>query len=171
MPEERKKRPLIWIGPTARVYKRVINSLHPEDVQEIREQAETDARSLCSETGIQRGISEAPWTDEDIAHLRVVVEQELLQDAVMDRLFNEGRVVYEYSWDGTGKHTSRGSSFYACVKEWEGLFGFFSDVTSEGPFTTKKDLIITKPPQLVRHGAVLVTIASVARQSMRRRED
>ena len=130
---------LIWDGASAWAHGRAIDSLDPDDVEEIRERAAEEAKNICAARA-SGGHSEAfPCTQKELANFQTTFEQELLCDAVMERLSDEGRVVFEYSWDGAGENTSAASSFFACVKEWEGFYGLFSDVTVEGPFLDQEE--------------------------------
>ena len=62
----------------------------------------------------------------------------VLVEGISVLVSDEGQVIENYDWDGAGLATSPGSSFYACVNEWKGLYGWFSDVDSAGPFADQE---------------------------------
>jgi hypothetical protein len=133
--------PVIWSGGAILLRDRIVAVLGPEKVLEIRAEAARVAREASSGRGPGADPVRRPRTEEDYAHLAKVIEQRMLRDAAMERIREEGEVVHEYQWDGEGEHTSPGSSFYACVREWNGLFAWFSDVDADGPFATGEEAV------------------------------
>lgn len=130
--------PLLWSDSGERLLHLVIEALGTEGVQEAREEADEYVESVISGERRPSDPATIPRSKEEIAHFREVTRREFLASIALERISDEGQVIENYDWDGAGLATSPGSSFYACVNEWKGLYGWFSDVDSAGPFADQE---------------------------------
>lgn len=130
--------PLLWSGSDEGLLDRVTEALGRESVQEAFQDANVYVESVISGERKLSDPAVVPHSDEEIAHFREAARQEFLESALVERISVEGQIIEEFDWDGAGQATSPGSSFYARVKEWKGLFAWFSEVESDGPFVDKE---------------------------------
>ncbi|MEM6484424.1 MAG: hypothetical protein AAF662_05510 [Pseudomonadota bacterium] len=82
-----------------------------------------------------------PTTPQEWEALSGKVRRDYLLDAVMELIREEGVEIASHSWEGEGLEISPGSSFWANAMEYKGLYAWFSDVESEGPFVSRDDAI------------------------------
>jgi len=123
------------------VYRRIVKALEPDELRELRARAKLTAREALSGRGPYADPVRRPSTDVECKHLARVIEQDLLLGAAWERLQDEGETIDEYIWDGEGFDTSPGSSYHACVKEWNGAYGAFGEVDADGPFLNEMDAV------------------------------
>jgi N-formylglutamate amidohydrolase len=129
--------PLLWSDSGERLLHLVTKALGTEGVQEALQDADELVESVISGERRPSDPAAIPRNEEEIAHFREVTRREFLASMALERISDEGQVIENYDWDGAGLATSPGSSFYAFVNEWNGLYGWFSDVDSAGPFADK----------------------------------
>jgi N-formylglutamate deformylase len=133
--------PLVWAKNDDGVYRRIVKALEPDELRELRSEAKRTAREALSGRGPYADPVRRPGADEECRHLARAIQHRLLLDAAWERLQDEGEVIDEYIWDGEGLSTSPGSSYYACVKEWNGIYGAFGEVDAEGPFLSREEAV------------------------------
>jgi N-formylglutamate amidohydrolase len=135
--------PLLWQGEATALRDRIVAALGADKVPEIRAQAARNAEEARQGGGLGTDRIERPGDAAEEAHLAEVIEQRMLRNAAMERIQEEGEVVHEYqwNWNGEGESTSPGSSFSACLKEWNGLYAWDSDVDLVGPFASKDEAV------------------------------
>ena len=130
--------PLLWSDPGEGLLHHVTKALGTEWVQEALKEADEYVESVISGERRPSDTATIPRSDEEIAHFREVTRREFLASIALECISDEGQTIENYDWDGAGLATSPGSSFYACVNEWKGLYGWFSDVDSAGPFADQE---------------------------------
>jgi N-formylglutamate amidohydrolase len=132
---------LIWPQPDDGTYRGIVRALEPAELRDLRAKAKRMAREAMAGQGSYADPVRRPKTEEERDHLARLIEQELLLDAAWPFIQDKGEVIDEYVWDGAGFDTSPGSSFWACVRHWNGLYCGFSDVDAAGPFLTEAEAV------------------------------
>lgn len=133
--------PLPWAGEVAVPFERVAHLLGAEEEADAVSEARAYVEDVLAGRVVPHDRSEIPKTPEEAAHFMEYVRRSCLLTTLHNRICDDGETVEEFDWDGCGESTSPGSSFYASVSEWRGLYAWKSDVDFGGPFACLKEAV------------------------------